>query len=135
VGLVIGPYQSGPAACHKHEPRSAEVAQAVAALIEPRLPGAQVEHIGSTSVPGCAGKGIIDLKPLTGLEIYPAPNHAVRLPYARDRITITDAVAELGVGLFAVGLIQPVRLLLWQANADHSLGLPSRHQLLCPPLL
>ena len=31
-----------------------------------------------------------EFKPLTGLEIYPAPNHAARLPYARDRITITD---------------------------------------------
>jgi len=61
MGLVIGPYRSGPAACHEHDPRSAEVARAVAALIEPRLPGAVVEHIGSTSVPGCAGKGIIDL--------------------------------------------------------------------------
>jgi GrpB-like predicted nucleotidyltransferase (UPF0157 family) len=61
MGLVIGPYRSRPAACHEHDPRSAEVARAVAALIEPRLPGAVVEHIGSTSVPGCAGKGIIDL--------------------------------------------------------------------------
>src|SRR5262249_8682505 len=25
-----------------------------------------------------------EFHPLTGLEIYPAPNHAVRLPYARD---------------------------------------------------
>jgi GrpB-like predicted nucleotidyltransferase (UPF0157 family) len=33
----------------------------VAALIEPRVSGAVVEHIGSTSVPGCAGKGVVDL--------------------------------------------------------------------------
>src|SRR5262249_19887567 len=59
--LVIGPYHSRPAACHEHDPRSAEVAGAVAALSEPRLPGAVVEHVGSTSVPGCAGKGVIDL--------------------------------------------------------------------------
>jgi RimJ/RimL family protein N-acetyltransferase/GrpB-like predicted nucleotidyltransferase (UPF0157 family) len=64
--LVIGPYQSGPATCHEHDPRSADVARAVAAVIEPRLPGAKVEHVGSTSVPGCAGKGIIDL-----LLVYP----------------------------------------------------------------
>jgi len=31
------------------------------ALIEPHLPGAWVEHVGSTSVPGCAGKGVVDL--------------------------------------------------------------------------
>jgi GrpB-like predicted nucleotidyltransferase (UPF0157 family)/mannose-6-phosphate isomerase-like protein (cupin superfamily) len=57
----IGPYEKGPAACHEHDPRSAEVARKVAALIEPHLAGAVVEHVGSTSVPGCAGKGIVDL--------------------------------------------------------------------------
>jgi hypothetical protein len=31
-----------------------------------------------------------DYYPLTGLEVYPATNHAFRLPYAADRITITD---------------------------------------------
>jgi GrpB-like predicted nucleotidyltransferase (UPF0157 family) len=61
IDPVIGPYQSRPAACHDHDPRSVEVARKVAALIEPHLPGAAVEHVGSTSVPGCAGKGIVDL--------------------------------------------------------------------------
>jgi hypothetical protein len=31
-----------------------------------------------------------DFHPLTGLELYPAPNHNFRLPYAADRITATD---------------------------------------------
>jgi GrpB-like predicted nucleotidyltransferase (UPF0157 family) len=31
------------------------------ALIEPHLPDVVVEHVGSTSVSGCAGKGIVDL--------------------------------------------------------------------------
>jgi hypothetical protein len=31
-----------------------------------------------------------DFHPLTGLEIYPAANHNFRLPYAADRITVTD---------------------------------------------
>src|SRR5262249_13955340 len=31
-----------------------------------------------------------DFRPLTGLEIYPAANHNFRLPYAADRITVTD---------------------------------------------
>jgi GrpB-like predicted nucleotidyltransferase (UPF0157 family) len=61
TGQAIGPYEHRPAACHEHDPRSAEVASKVAALIELRLPGAVVEHIGSTSVPGCAGKGVVDL--------------------------------------------------------------------------
>jgi GrpB-like predicted nucleotidyltransferase (UPF0157 family) len=58
---IIGPYEHRPAACNEHDPRSAEVARKVASLIQAHLPGAVVEHIGSTSVPGCAGKGIVDL--------------------------------------------------------------------------
>jgi GrpB-like predicted nucleotidyltransferase (UPF0157 family)/mannose-6-phosphate isomerase-like protein (cupin superfamily) len=61
IDPIIGPYEDRPAACHDHDPRSAEVARKVAALIEPHLDGASVEHVGSTSVPGCAGKGIVDL--------------------------------------------------------------------------
>jgi GrpB-like predicted nucleotidyltransferase (UPF0157 family) len=30
-------------------------------MIWRRLPGVAVEHVGSTAVPGCAGKGVIDL--------------------------------------------------------------------------
>lgn len=33
----------------------------VADMIQSHLPGVVVEHIGSTAVPGCAGKGIVDL--------------------------------------------------------------------------
>jgi GrpB-like predicted nucleotidyltransferase (UPF0157 family) len=58
---AIGPYERRPAACHEYDPRAAAVARRVAALIEPHLPGAVVEHVGSTSVPGCAGKGVVDL--------------------------------------------------------------------------
>jgi GrpB-like predicted nucleotidyltransferase (UPF0157 family)/mannose-6-phosphate isomerase-like protein (cupin superfamily) len=58
---AIGPYEHRLAACHEHDPRSAAVARRVGAFIEPHLPGTLVEHIGSTSVPGCAGKGIVDL--------------------------------------------------------------------------
>jgi GrpB-like predicted nucleotidyltransferase (UPF0157 family) len=54
IDRAIGPYERCTAACHEHDPSSAEVARKVAALIEPLLPGAVVEHVGSTSVPGCA---------------------------------------------------------------------------------
>lgn len=58
---VIGPYQSGPAVCRDFDPRAAVVAGQVAVLISSRLPQIRVEHVGSTAVPGCAGKGIVDL--------------------------------------------------------------------------
>jgi GrpB-like predicted nucleotidyltransferase (UPF0157 family) len=61
IDPIIGPYEHRLAACHDHDPRSTAVAGKVAALIEPHLRGAVVNHVGSTSVPGCAGKGIVDL--------------------------------------------------------------------------
>jgi GrpB-like predicted nucleotidyltransferase (UPF0157 family) len=58
---VVGPYEKLPAACLPYDPRAAEVARRMARLITDRLPAATVEHIGSSAVPGCAGKGIVDL--------------------------------------------------------------------------
>jgi GrpB-like predicted nucleotidyltransferase (UPF0157 family) len=74
---VIGTYQPVPVACHPWDPRAPEVARRVAALIRRRLPAATVEHVGSTAVPGCAGKGVIDL-----LLLYPPG----RLVTARDAL-------------------------------------------------
>jgi GrpB-like predicted nucleotidyltransferase (UPF0157 family) len=58
---IIGPYECRPAACRDHDPRAAAVAERIAVRISSRLPRIRVEHVGSTSVPGCAGKGIVDL--------------------------------------------------------------------------
>jgi GrpB-like predicted nucleotidyltransferase (UPF0157 family) len=59
----IGPYPrpGPPATCEDYDPRAAEVARRVIALVRAHLPEVSVEHIGSTSVPGCAGKGYVDL--------------------------------------------------------------------------
>ena len=73
--VAIGPYEQSPATCNDHDPRSFEVARRVAHLIESRLPDVTVEHVGSTAVPGCAGKGIVDL-----MVLYPPG----RLPEVRD---------------------------------------------------
>jgi [ribosomal protein S5]-alanine N-acetyltransferase len=81
TNLVIGPYEHLSAACHEHDPRSAEVARRVAEAINVRVPDCVVEHIGSTAVPGLAGKGVIDL-----MVVYPPG----RLGAARD------ALRELG---------------------------------------
>jgi GrpB-like predicted nucleotidyltransferase (UPF0157 family) len=58
---LIGLYENRPAACRKYDPRAAEVARRIIDLISSRQPRFCAEHIGSTSVPGCAGKGIVDL--------------------------------------------------------------------------
>lgn len=59
--LMIGPYQPQPPACRPHDPRAAQVAQRVAELLHQQRPQLRVDHVGSTAVPGCAGKGIVDL--------------------------------------------------------------------------
>ena len=61
VQPLIGPYESRPAVCRDYDPRAANVARLVAAMIRDDLPQVQVEHVGSTSVFGCAGKEIVDL--------------------------------------------------------------------------
>jgi GrpB-like predicted nucleotidyltransferase (UPF0157 family)/mannose-6-phosphate isomerase-like protein (cupin superfamily) len=61
ASVVIGPYVKCDVTCTPHDPRSIEVAREVGRLIEGHLRGVVVEHIGSTAVPGCAGKGIVDL--------------------------------------------------------------------------
>jgi GrpB-like predicted nucleotidyltransferase (UPF0157 family) len=58
---VIGPYTKEPPDCHDWDPLAPAAAAFVADLITARAPWVKPEHIGSSSVPGTAGKGIIDL--------------------------------------------------------------------------
>jgi GrpB-like predicted nucleotidyltransferase (UPF0157 family)/mannose-6-phosphate isomerase-like protein (cupin superfamily) len=83
----IGPYEHRPAAYRDHDPRAAEVARRVGSLIESRLPGVAVEHVGSTSVPGCAGKGVVDL-----MVLYPPG----RLAEARDGLDALGFQSQTG---------------------------------------
>ncbi len=57
----IGPYERLSAEVHEWDPRTVDVAERVADLVRARRPDLTVEHIGSTSVPGLPGKGIVDL--------------------------------------------------------------------------
>ena len=50
-----------PPSYHPYDPHAPAVARLVADAITAAEPGLEVEHIGSTAVPGCAGKGIVDL--------------------------------------------------------------------------
>ncbi len=82
TGGVIGHYEyvrydDASAAYQPYDPRYPVVAERVAGLIRERMPEAVVEHVGSTAVPGCAGKGVVDL-----LLLYP-PGH---LAAARDAV-------------------------------------------------
>jgi 5-(carboxyamino)imidazole ribonucleotide synthase len=57
----IGPYERLSAEVHEWDPRTVEVAARVGELVRERRPDLEVEHIGSTAVPGLPGKGIVDL--------------------------------------------------------------------------
>ncbi len=57
----IRTYAILPPAYVEFDSAAPDVAARVGALIESAAPWAKVEHIGSTAIPGCAGKGIVDL--------------------------------------------------------------------------
>lgn len=54
-------YRSAPAEFLLHDPAAREIARLLAIHIRIVEPALVVEHIGSTSIPGCGGKGVIDL--------------------------------------------------------------------------
>jgi GrpB-like predicted nucleotidyltransferase (UPF0157 family) len=78
------PFPSPPPALRPWNPRASAAADYVISLIVERLPGTTVEHVGSSSVPGCAGKGYLDLA----------------IPYRDDthRTAINEALFALGFG-------------------------------------
>jgi 5-(carboxyamino)imidazole ribonucleotide synthase len=65
--LPIRPYERQPSAYHPWDPRTVEVAREVARLIASVRPGTVAEHVGSSAVPGLAGKNVVDL----GIEAEP----------------------------------------------------------------
>jgi GrpB-like predicted nucleotidyltransferase (UPF0157 family) len=68
----IEPYCRVPIVVHEGDPRAREVAGRVIDMIAAKRPGADAEHVGSSAVPGLAGKGTIDLLLPTPPEEIPA---------------------------------------------------------------
>lgn len=58
---IIGPYEREEVVYRPHDPRAADVARCVGEAVREHLPEVKVEHVGSTAIPGCAGKGVVDL--------------------------------------------------------------------------
>ena len=63
----IQPYSESRTAYVEYDADAIDVAARVGTLITSAAPWVAVEHIGSTAIPGCAGKGIVDL-----MALYPA---------------------------------------------------------------
>ena len=96
----IGRYRRAPVQIHEADPDAPEVARRLTALIATRWPATPAEHIGSTAVPGLAGKGIIDLL----LAAEPA-----QIP------AITKALVELGFQPQVPAAFPTTRPMLWGA--------------------
>ena len=54
-------YPREPVKFQKYDALALEVARLVSDIIQVAIPEVLVEHIGSTAIPGCAGRGVIDL--------------------------------------------------------------------------
>jgi GrpB-like predicted nucleotidyltransferase (UPF0157 family) len=70
--VLVGEYKRVAPAYHQYDPRAAVVAQVLADAICSKDERLDVEHVGSSSVLGCGGKGYIDLLvtyPVGALEV------------------------------------------------------------------
>jgi GrpB-like predicted nucleotidyltransferase (UPF0157 family) len=94
----IGRYRRVPVQVHQSDPAAPEVARRLIALIATRWPATPAEHIGSTAVPGLAGKGTIDLLLAADPAHIPA---------------ITQALLELGFQPQVPTAFPPTRPMLW----------------------
>ncbi|MGH2617221.1 MAG: GrpB family protein [Thermomicrobiales bacterium] len=81
------PFPGPPAALRPWDPHAPAAAAAVIALIADRLSETAIEHVGSSAVPGCAGKGYLDLViPYRDAEHLAAINEALfALGFGRQR--------------------------------------------------
>jgi GrpB-like predicted nucleotidyltransferase (UPF0157 family) len=94
----IGRYRRVPVKLHQADPAIPEVARRLIALIATHWPATPAEHVGSTAVPGLAGKNTIDL--LLAAE----PAH---IP------AITQALLELGFQPQRPAAFPATRPMLW----------------------
>ncbi|TME84934.1 MAG: 5-(carboxyamino)imidazole ribonucleotide synthase [Chloroflexi bacterium] len=61
VRRAILPYPPSPLQVDEHDPRTLTAAETLIALIHERRPGLGIHHVGSSAVPGLAGKNVVDL--------------------------------------------------------------------------
>jgi GrpB-like predicted nucleotidyltransferase (UPF0157 family) len=78
---IIERYERVPVVVRRPDPAAPEVARHLLDLVARVVPGSRAEHVGSSAVPGLAGKGTIDL-------LLPIPSE--RIPAATE--------ALLGIG-------------------------------------
>jgi GrpB-like predicted nucleotidyltransferase (UPF0157 family) len=81
----VQPYgDRGAFQCLPYDPRALDVFRCVASLIVDADESLVVEHVGSTAVPGCPGKGFIDV-----LVLAPTQDYLMQAPKAVEGIGFT----------------------------------------------
>jgi GrpB-like predicted nucleotidyltransferase (UPF0157 family) len=94
----IGPYHRVPVQIYQADPDAPQVARRLIALIATRWPATPADHVGSSAVPGLAGKNIIDLLLAANPAHIPA---------------ITQALHELGFQPQRPAAFPATRPMLW----------------------
>jgi GrpB-like predicted nucleotidyltransferase (UPF0157 family) len=103
---VIEPYVNALARYLPYDPNVPLIAGLIATRIAEIEPHLAVEHIGSTAVPGCGGKGIVDLVVLYGeggldrakqvLDTLGFQRQTNRNPFPEDRPMRVGAISYAG---------------------------------------
>jgi GrpB-like predicted nucleotidyltransferase (UPF0157 family) len=94
----IGPYHRVPVQVYRADPQAPQVATRLIALLATGWPATPAEHMGSSAVPGLAGKNIIDLLMAAAPADIPA---------------ITAALLELGFQHQSPAAFPASRPMLW----------------------
>ncbi len=104
-------YENKDAVFAAYDPRSAQIAQLLKQAIQQRDARLEVDHIGSTAVPGCRGKGIVDLavtypegdleNAKSALDALGFQRQTGRDPFPETRPMRVASVAALG-GVFQI---------------------------------
>ena len=114
----IGRYRRVPVQVHQADPHAPAVARRLIALIAASWPGTAAEHVGSSAVPGLAGKGIIDLL----LAADPA-----------DIPAITQTLLELGFQHQVPAAFPASRPMLWGTFHDGATDYRVHVHVVAPP--
>ena len=112
--MPIGRYPERPLAVREADLRAARVAERVDALVRAQRPDLEVVHIGSSAVPGLAGKGIVDLgiHPPSVADVLAIGQLLVALGFQRTRgaAAFPDSRPLLIGGLEEDGEVFPIHM-------------------------
>ena len=107
MDMPVRAYPVARPSFHPHDPGASAAARQLMAWISDKDTGLRIEHVGSSAVPGCGGKGTIDLAvayPDGFLEAAKAilldlgfQHHGSRRPFPESRPMLVGGIEHRGV--------------------------------------